>query len=82
MRHRRHTTAMSLLQSGVELNVIRDWLGHASLETTNQYAQIDLEMKTRAMERCESLVPKGQDDSRKPPEWKTNPDILVWLALL
>lgn len=77
----RHTTAMHLLQSGVELNAIRSWLGHASLETTHQYAQIDLEMKTRAMERCEALFSKTGDLSRTP-TWKANPDIIAWLESL
>jgi len=46
----RHTTAMHLLQSGVDLNTIRCWLGHASVTTTNRYVEIDLEMKRRALE--------------------------------
>ncbi len=77
----RHSTAMSLLQSGVELNAIRSWLGHASLETTHQYTQIDLEMKTRAMECCEAAFLKSEDFSPLP-SWKTNSDILDWLNSL
>lgn len=46
----RHTTAMHLLQSGVDVNTIRCWLGHASVVTTNHYVEIDLEMKRRALE--------------------------------
>ena len=41
----RHTAACSLVRAGVDLNTIRAWLGHVSLETTNIYAEIDLEMK-------------------------------------
>src|SRR6185295_13819159 len=41
----RHSTAMHLLQAGVDINTIRGWLGHVSLSTTNIYAEIDLEMK-------------------------------------
>ena len=41
---------MHLLQSGVDLNTIRCWLGHASVTTTNRYVEIDLEMKRRALE--------------------------------
>ena len=44
----RHTTACHLLQAGIDLNTIRAWLGHASLDTTNIYAEIDLEMKAKA----------------------------------
>ena len=38
----RHSTAMHLLRAGVDINTIRAWLGHVSLETTNRYAQVDL----------------------------------------
>jgi integrase/recombinase XerD len=41
----RHTTATHLLRAGVDINTIRAWLGHASLATTNVYAEVDLEMK-------------------------------------
>jgi site-specific recombinase XerD len=49
----RHTTAMHLLQSGVEVNVIRSWLGHVSIATTNRYIEIDLARKTKALAACE-----------------------------
>jgi site-specific recombinase XerD len=45
----RHTTAMHLLQSGVELSVIAMWLGHESIQTTHQYLEADLESKKRAL---------------------------------
>lgn len=47
----RHTTAMHLLQAGVDVNVIRAWLGHVSLDTTHQYVEADVEMKRRALEK-------------------------------
>lgn len=73
----RHTTAMHLLQSGVEVNVIRSWLGHVSLSTTNRYVEIDLQMKVKALEACEGVA------GRRPvPRWKSNPDILAWLGTL
>lgn len=49
----RHTTAVHLLRAGVDINTIRAWLGHVSLDTTNIYAEIDLEMKAKALARCE-----------------------------
>jgi integrase/recombinase XerD len=49
----RHTTATHLLRSGVDINTIRAWLGHVSLSTTNIYAEIDLDMKARALARLE-----------------------------
>jgi site-specific recombinase XerD len=45
----RHTTAVHLLRSGVDINTIRAWLGHVSLDTTHVYAEVDLEMKATAL---------------------------------
>jgi integrase/recombinase XerD len=45
----RHSTAQHLLQSGVDLNVIALWLGHASPATTHMYMQADLTMKEQAL---------------------------------
>jgi integrase/recombinase XerD len=45
----RHTTAVHLLRAGVDINTIRAWLGHVSLDTTHVYAEVDLEMKARAL---------------------------------
>jgi site-specific recombinase XerD len=50
----RHTTAMHLLQSGVDLNAVRCWLGHASVITTNRYVEIDVEAKRAALERTKA----------------------------
>jgi integrase/recombinase XerD len=53
----RHTAAMHLLQAGVDLTVIRSWLGHVSIETTHQYLEADVEMKRRALELCGVVDP-------------------------
>lgn len=45
----RHTTAVHLLRAGVDINTIRAWLGHVSLDTTNIYAEVDLAMKAKAL---------------------------------
>ena len=47
----RHTTAMELLQHGVDRSVIALWLGHESLETTQVYIQANLEIKEKALAR-------------------------------
>jgi integrase/recombinase XerD len=49
----RHTTAMHLLQSGVDITVIALWLGHEDPTTTHQYVEADLAMKRRALEALE-----------------------------
>ena len=50
----RHTTSTPLLQAGVDINSIRAWLGHVSLDTTTHiYAEIDLAAKAKALARCE-----------------------------
>jgi integrase/recombinase XerD len=60
----RHTTAMHLLQSGVDLSVIAMWLGHESIETTHQYLDADLERKRRALEHLKA--PTVRRSRRKP----------------
>jgi len=73
----RHTTAMHLLKSDVEINVIRIWLGHASLKTTHRYVEIDLALKREALESCEL-----RNNHREMPGWQANPGILGWLKSL
>ena len=46
--------ATHLLRAGVDLNTIRAWLGHVSLDTTQIYAEIDLEAKARALDKCKT----------------------------
>lgn len=75
----RHTTAMHLLQSNVDLAMIRSWLGHASIETTNTYVEIDLEMKRKTLASAEKILPKQK---RPPSSWCANKDVLAWLSSL
>src|SRR5215470_11830254 len=70
----RHTAATHLLRAGVDINTIRDWLGDVSIETTNVYAEIDLEMKAKALNMCAT--------NRKRKRWRDNPDLLAFLAQL
>jgi site-specific recombinase XerD len=58
----RHTTATHLLRAGVDINTIRAWLGHVCLSTTNIYAEVDLEVKAKALSACEV----GDQDPEKP----------------
>lgn len=56
----RHTTAMHLLQSGVDITTIAAWLGHAHLSTTHSYVEIDLRTKQAAI-AAESALPEIAD---------------------
>jgi len=77
----RHTAAVHLLESGVEVNVIRGWLGHASLESTNRYAEITLRTKAEALRACEaSLALPGTHGGKG--IWKEDREMLAWLNAL
>jgi integrase/recombinase XerD len=56
----RHTTAVHLLRAGVDINTIRAWLGHVSLDTTHIYAEVDLKMKADALAQLSQLDEKSQ----------------------
>lgn len=62
----RHSTAMSLLQAGVDRSVIALWLGHESMETTQIYLHADLELKEKALAKTEPF--KGRNGRYRPPE--------------
>jgi site-specific recombinase XerD len=77
----RHTTAVHLLEAGVDVNVIRAWLGHVGLETTNRYAEINIRMKEAAAALC---TPPDQSSAVSPQKgaWHRDPDLLKWLESL
>jgi len=76
----RHTAAVHLLEAGVEVNVIRGWLGHADLSTTNRYAEINTKTK---MEALRATQPPGTSaEPRVKPIWQTDETLLNWLASL
>jgi site-specific recombinase XerD len=72
----RHTTATHLLRAGVDINTIRAWLGHVSLDTTNVYAEVDLEMKAKALATCEIKTGKA------PKHWRGDVGLLRFLQAL
>ena len=78
----RHTAAVHLLESGVEVNVIRGWLGHAKLDTTNRYAEITLKTKEAALRTCELPADVMQGVSRPRTVWKDDEQLLNWLDSL
>lgn len=73
----RHATAEHLVAAGVDVTVIRSWLGHVSLDTTNHYAQANLETKRKALERLDASC-----RSSKPPRWRRDASLLAWLDSL
>ena len=75
----RHTAAVHLLEAGVEVNVIRGWLGHVGLETTNRYAQTTVPINAAAMRLC---APPTTDAHVRKPAWRDHPALLAWLASL
>jgi integrase/recombinase XerD len=76
----RHTAAVHLLEAGVEVNVIRSWLGHADLTTTNRYAEINTRAKIEALRTTE---PPGTSAGPRPhPIWRTDESLLNWLSSL
>ena len=77
----RHTSAVHLLEAGVDVNVIRAWLGHVSLDTTNRYAEINTRMKQAALQACQPPVPEAET---RPPRavWRDDAALLAWLASL
>lgn len=73
----RHATAVHLVSAGVDVTVIRSWLGHVSLDTTNHYARANLETKRKALERVGAPA-----QGKKPPSWKRDASVLAWLDSL
>jgi len=76
----RHTAAVHLLEAGVEVNVIRAWLGHADLTTTNRYAEITTRAKIEALRNTEP--PSTSAGSRHRPIWRSDQALLDWLSSL
>jgi integrase/recombinase XerD len=74
----RHSCAVALLQAGLDVTVIRDYLGHASVATTSRYINTNLEMKREALDafsRRAGLV-------RNSPRWRPTPDLITFLSSL
>ena len=72
----RHTTATHHLRAGVDINTIRAWLGHVSIDTTNIYAETDLEMKAKASATCEVK------ETRRSRRWKDDKGLMTFLRTL
>jgi site-specific recombinase XerD len=73
----RHSTATHLLRAGVDINTVRAWLGHVSIDTTNIYAEIDLETKAKALAKCDVT-----NDHKTNRRWANNPELMTFLRSL
>ena len=71
----RHSTALHLLQSGVDISTIAIWLGHESIMTTHKYMEADLEMKQNILEKISEPATEGY-------LYKPKDDILAFLNSL
>jgi len=71
----RHTSATHLLRAGVDINTIRAWLGHVSIDTTNIYAETDLEMKAKALALCEV-------EAKPVKRWRKDASLMEYLRTL
>ena len=74
----RHTTATHLLRAGVDINTIRAWLGHVSVDTTNIYAETDLAMKAKALAACDP----GIGPANPKLKWRDDPNLMQFLRSL
>jgi site-specific recombinase XerD len=70
----RHAAGVMLVSAGTDVTVIRSFLGHVRLDTTNHYARANLDTKRKALEQVDATVRPG-----KPPRWKRDPELLTWL---
>jgi site-specific recombinase XerD len=73
----RHSKAMHLLRANVNLNYIRDFLGHVNVETTEVYARADTEMKRKALEKANLDLPVENQTT-----WQKNQNLMSWLQSL
>ncbi|MBU3198538.1 tyrosine-type recombinase/integrase [Clostridium estertheticum] len=71
-----HSKAMHLLQAGVNLIYIRDFLGHGDIRTTEVYARADTETK------CKSIENACRDIISEMPDWNKDKALLSWLSAL
>lgn len=75
----RHSCAVALLQSGTDVTVIRDYLGHSSIATTNRYISTNLKIKSDALQNFWKHA--GIEPAKTTP-WKPKPDLLSYLRSL
>jgi|ADurb_Oil_01_Slu_FD_contig_81_504044_length_4371_multi_2_in_0_out_0_4 site-specific recombinase XerD len=75
----RHSCAVALLQAGIELTVIRDYLGHATIASTSRYLQSNLAMKEEVLRR---FWKRAGLDPEEPKRWRPSASLLRFLQSL
>jgi site-specific recombinase XerD len=75
----RHSCAVALLQSGVDITVIRDYLGHASVATTSRYVSTNLAMKREALD---AFWRRSGIPGNKQRRWRPKPSVIAFLESL
>jgi site-specific recombinase XerD len=75
----RHGCAVALLQAGVDLTVIRDYLGHASVATTSRYLTTNLKMKRDVLD---AFWKRAGLEKQTGPRWRLSPKLLAFLESL
>jgi integrase/recombinase XerD len=73
----RHSTAVHLLRSGVDISTIANWLGHASMNTTGKYLAVDLETKRAALAKAKPIL-----KARCLGQWRRDRNLIRWLESL
>jgi integrase/recombinase XerD len=73
----RHSTAIHLLRSGVDLSTIANWLGHVSVNTTNKYLTLDLDTKRAALAKAKPILAPHPYRA-----WRSDKNLIKWLELL
>ena len=74
----RHTIALHLLESGVDIVLVQEWLGHADLRTTSQYLEVSIERKRAALEK---VPPPENGGATEVPQWE-QPALMAFLTKL
>ena len=75
----RHSCAVALLQAGIDVSMIRDYLGHASVATTSRHITTNLQMKREVLE---AFWKRSGLDPKAPRKWRPSPRLLAFLESL